>query len=189
MRHEGTVKGRMREEAAGCISDCGLRIADLTAKNTARPAAPKEWNHPDSESGDFTDRKDFSTQSRQGAAQQSRNQRRIGRKRTHRSQRKKDISPCLCDLCVPLRQKFCWNCMILGYSTAKTQGGKPFLLFAFPISAFVFAPLRLRAFAFKKSVHLGLNLYDALATRLFRPFFLYLYDKLAQVTLPEQVTH
>jgi hypothetical protein len=39
MRHEGTgkVKGRIREEAAA-IADCGLRIADLTTKNAARPA-------------------------------------------------------------------------------------------------------------------------------------------------------
>jgi hypothetical protein len=37
VRHEGTVKikGRIREEA-GDIADCGLRIADLTAKNAAR---------------------------------------------------------------------------------------------------------------------------------------------------------
>jgi hypothetical protein len=98
MWHEGKVNGRVRRKAAD-IADCGLQIADLTAKNTAQPAAAKEWNHPDSELGDFTDREDFSTQSRQDA---------------------------------------------------KTQSGKPFLLFAFPISAFVFAPSRLRAFAFKK---------------------------------------
>ena len=51
MRHEGTVKGRGQAEARD-IADCGfrpgaayspegLRIAELTAKNTARPAAIK----------------------------------------------------------------------------------------------------------------------------------------------------
>ena len=30
VRHEGTVRGRSRQEAAKSIADCGLRIADLT---------------------------------------------------------------------------------------------------------------------------------------------------------------
>ena len=41
VRHEATEKGRFREEA-GDIADCpdaSGRIADLAAKNTARPAA------------------------------------------------------------------------------------------------------------------------------------------------------
>jgi hypothetical protein len=53
MRHEGTVKVKRRSrEASGDIADCGfrpgaayspegLRIADLTAKNRARPVAAK----------------------------------------------------------------------------------------------------------------------------------------------------
>jgi len=84
-----------------------------------------------------------STQRREAAARQGRNQRRIGRKRTHRSQRKNDISPYLCDLCVPLRQKFCCNCMILGYSTAKAQSISAFCFPNFCFSLCVSASLRL----------------------------------------------
>jgi hypothetical protein len=44
MRHEGKVKRRIPEAAASRIADCpdaSGRIVDLTAKNTARPAATK----------------------------------------------------------------------------------------------------------------------------------------------------
>jgi hypothetical protein len=46
MRHEGKVKGRV-----GRIADCGLRIADLTAKNAARPAVTKGIEPRISQSG------------------------------------------------------------------------------------------------------------------------------------------
>jgi len=38
VRDKGNLGGRLRE-GAGDIADCGLQIADLTAKNAARPAA------------------------------------------------------------------------------------------------------------------------------------------------------
>ena len=99
-------------------------------------------------------------------ARRSRNRRRIGRKRTQRSQRRNNISSSLCVLCVPSRLKSCWNCTILHYCNAKQRLGIPcvlaswrlcvgffmrcadcsvgdgtktgFLLFCAPISAFCF---------------------------------------------------